>query len=958
MNMKRLFCCAGLLMTVWVCQAQSDRLPTPEQMRKIEAAIPNHATAQPKKPRKVLLYTRTDGFRHASIPHGIALLTMMGKMTGAYRVTHTEDVEAFTAENLAKFDAICFCNTTGENFSGKTILEDFLADGKGIIGIHAATDFDPAWDGGMKLYCGRFDGHPWNANGTWDIQVEDPEHLLVAAFEKRQFKHQDEIYRHKTDKLRDHCRVLVGLDMTSPVNLAAEGVRPEDRDIPISWVRRIGAGRLFVSNFGHNEHTYWHPQIVRHYLDGIQFALGDLDDVQTAPLPFKDHAGHGHDQNNSTLPQLLALKSYEYGRSRKPAFDLELLLQGAQINAELAESIEAQMIDFLRGDGTLAGKQQVCRILREHGTEQSSAALSELLSDPQTADMARFALQAIPGERVDRVLIEAIGKADKSEKIGLIGTVAARKQSSALETLAQLMKRDDQDVARAAIAAVGRIGTQKAVSLLSKAQGSISVELKEAVNAARLHVADGLLAAGDAQAARRLYEQLYSTSPADALPDYQRMAAFIGTIRSDQDTSHRNRAILAALEEGGRSVKSAASELLAKSGDDDLAASAAALFSNLPPQQKVQLLTAFADGGFSSVLPAVRQAAADESGDVQYAAIDALGQIGKAEDALLLAKLAAQLRGTGQQLARHWLDRLNARRTNRTILQSVNDAEDPVKIELLRSIGSRLVQRGDATLVSALDDDNPRVVRQALKSLQDIGTRRQLDAVVTFLLKQQLEGLRKEGLRTVASIISSDADADRLIDRMVSRYESAQSADARGILLDILGQTGADRALPVLVQALHDSDLRLTALRQLRQWPNGKPGEELLELAGSNEIPANVKSLALLGHIRLIGLQKKPDSDKLRAYQRAMSLCTTAQQRQLVLSGLGQLRHVDALTFAAESLADQEIAAEAQVACVTLCQTIGPSNRQTVRPILQQVIAQTSNPDLRVRAERLLERLD
>ncbi len=70
--------------------------------------------------------------------------------------------------------------------------------------------------------------------------------------------------------------------MTDPANLAAKGVRATDKDIPISWIRSYGKGRVFYCSFGHNHHILWNPMVLKHYLDGIQFALGDLP-VDTTP---------------------------------------------------------------------------------------------------------------------------------------------------------------------------------------------------------------------------------------------------------------------------------------------------------------------------------------------------------------------------------------------------------------------------------------------------------------------------------------------------------------------------------------------------------------------------------------------------------------------------------------------------------------------------------------------------
>ena len=83
---------------------------------KIAAALPEKAPAQPKKPRKVLLFSKTNGFRHGSISVGVKSLTMLGEKTGAFTAEHSEDEAVFAPKNLQKYDLVIMVNTTGEIF--------------------------------------------------------------------------------------------------------------------------------------------------------------------------------------------------------------------------------------------------------------------------------------------------------------------------------------------------------------------------------------------------------------------------------------------------------------------------------------------------------------------------------------------------------------------------------------------------------------------------------------------------------------------------------------------------------------------------------------------------------------------------------------------------------------------------------------------------------------------------
>ncbi|OVE76307.1 glycosyl hydrolase, partial [bacterium E08(2017)] len=90
------------------------------------------------------------------------------------------------------------------------------------------------------------------------------------------FKIKDEIYQITGPYSRNTHRVLLSLDLSDPITAQRKGKR-EDNDYPISWVKMHGAGRVFYSGFGHNNEIFWNPAILQHFLDGIQWALGDLE---------------------------------------------------------------------------------------------------------------------------------------------------------------------------------------------------------------------------------------------------------------------------------------------------------------------------------------------------------------------------------------------------------------------------------------------------------------------------------------------------------------------------------------------------------------------------------------------------------------------------------------------------------------------------------------------------------
>ena len=260
--------------------------PTPEQLAKIKAATPEKCEP-PAKARKLLVFYLAEGFVHSSILYGNECFKLMSEKTGAFVPTFSKDKADLNAENLKQFDGIMFNSTTHltlDDGQRKAIM-DFVNGGKGIMGVHAASDNFNCCAELSDMLGGQFDGHPWGGGGTWAFKLDDPAHVLNRGFDGKGFVLSDEIYQIKGKYAHDNCRELISLDMSNPLNdkIDKKGVHRKDGDFPVSWIKKVGAGRVFYCSMGHREEIYWNKMVVQHYLDGIQYALGDfkIDDRTT-----------------------------------------------------------------------------------------------------------------------------------------------------------------------------------------------------------------------------------------------------------------------------------------------------------------------------------------------------------------------------------------------------------------------------------------------------------------------------------------------------------------------------------------------------------------------------------------------------------------------------------------------------------------------------------------------------
>lgn len=297
--------CCGTLSTLaaepdaWE-QKKAERFKplTDHQKHQIADAVPEKLAAQPKSERRVLVFYRCDGFIHTSIPHANECVRAMAEKTGAFKVDFADTYDVFSRENLAQYDGILLNNTTHMTFpepSQRDAFMDFISGGKGLIGFHAASDNFNRHPECLAIVGGTFAGHPWGAGGKWAFKLDDPDHTLNAAFGGTGFWHSDEIYQYKPESFvgTGVLRILVSLDMSKEA--VSSRIDDGPREVPVSWVRSAGDGRVFYTNFGHREDTFANPMIVRHMIDGIQYALGDLpadatptdkvENLKAAPAP-------------------------------------------------------------------------------------------------------------------------------------------------------------------------------------------------------------------------------------------------------------------------------------------------------------------------------------------------------------------------------------------------------------------------------------------------------------------------------------------------------------------------------------------------------------------------------------------------------------------------------------------------------------------------------------------------
>ena len=227
---------------------------------------------------KVLVFSKTKGYRHASIKAGKAALLKMGAEKG-FAVDTTESADAFTQENLKKYNAVVFLSTTGDvlNPAQQNEFMRFIQAGGGYLGIHASADTEYDWWWYGKLVGAYFLSHP---------EQQEAKFVKVAPFGNGlnlpdEWMRKDELYNYK--KINPEINVLYKLDETS-----YKGGENGDNH-PIAWYHDFDGGRSFYTGMGHTDESYLDPQYLDHVYQGLVYAMGkskpDFRNAQAKKVP-------------------------------------------------------------------------------------------------------------------------------------------------------------------------------------------------------------------------------------------------------------------------------------------------------------------------------------------------------------------------------------------------------------------------------------------------------------------------------------------------------------------------------------------------------------------------------------------------------------------------------------------------------------------------------------------------
>lgn len=265
-----------------------------ETRARIDAAIPSKPMAAPKNARKLLVIESLEGMSHNTIPLTNVMIQRMGEKTGAWTTVFSNDLSNLRYPKVKEYDAIFLNSIVGEFLPDPSLRADLLRyvnEGGGIGGIHGTPWASRNWDEFAEVIGAQSAPHRIE-DGI--LKVYDKDNPIMRPFNYENLPFREEYYRFEDQgngRLRwDKVRVLLIVDLDEKVPASTDkpwtGYKRPDKVYPVAWIREYGKGRVFYNSMGHMNETFMKPEIVGHFLAGMQYILGDVD-ANATPNPLK-----------------------------------------------------------------------------------------------------------------------------------------------------------------------------------------------------------------------------------------------------------------------------------------------------------------------------------------------------------------------------------------------------------------------------------------------------------------------------------------------------------------------------------------------------------------------------------------------------------------------------------------------------------------------------------------------
>ncbi|MCH2115112.1 MAG: HEAT repeat domain-containing protein [Pirellulales bacterium] len=583
---------------------------------------------------------------------------------------------------------------------------------------------------------------------------------------------------------------------------------------------------------------------------------------------------------------------------------------------------ESALVAVLQSDAPKAEKALTCKQLAVVGTAKSVPALAKLVADPELTSWARTALEVIPDPSADAALRSAMRSLSGRSLVGVINSLAVRRDAKAVEGIAAHLSNADLQVASAAAVALGKIGGNTAAQVLERALASGAVAVRPAVAQGCILVAEQLLEAGRDGQAAALYDKVRTAD----VPAQRVREAIRGVILARRSIPLLTEQLRADDEEMFRIGLSTANELASA----DVTESLVGALDRVSPARQALIVLSLAQRDDDTVLPTILQAASRGSKNVRLNVMQVLGRIGDVTCMQTLLDAAVGADTEISEAATRALGALADPKVDAQVTTRLTHANGRLRATLIDVVGLRRIQ-AVAELRKAAGDADPAIRSSALMALGATVSLHELGYLIERVTGPQYQRdtkvARKALLTACVRMPDPEACAAQLSSAMSGSSLSAQSA-----LLEILGNVGGATSLATVGKAAAGDQVELkeVASRSLGKWMTPRAAPVLLELAQPTA-DQKYRIRALRGYLRIARQMKRTDAQRAEMCEQALKVAARDDERLLALKVLEIHPSMDTLVVAATARSIPSIAGDARRVTRAIAQKVGGAAAEVLK---------------------------
>ena len=630
-----------------------------------------------------------------------------------------------------------------------------------------------------------------------------------------------------------------------------------------------------------------------------------------------------------------AVAKYESGVDITPLQQVELWVSQSAHDASLRRHLEAELIRMLGAETTFEAKRFACQQLAVMGSGTSVPALAELLADTNTVGIACLALANIPSKKATEALRDGLTEARGMAKVQIIHTLGNRKSDAAVKALIAQTYSADQAVVDAAIVGLGKIGGKKAAKAIAVLREEERPACANAVLEASLRIAEKLAAKGSRKKATALYGELVASGHPLAV----RRGALGGLLRMDPDGGEGR--TLDVLRGSDAALKPGAIAHIATLKSPETSAKFGRELARLQPHEQVLLLDALAVRGDAGALTTATESLKATNGTVRIAAIAALGRLGDARTVPTLAEVLGTAKDAPERAAiEQSLVRLRGgAETDRAIVTQFRSQTPEPKNVLISALAKRGSREAVPAMLEATLSPDAVVAKAACQGLARLAGPADVAPLLQKLVRVEQSEVRSAAEDAAGQALSRLPEAEQRSALVLDVLQATNLLEPRCSLVGLLPICGDARALSAAKTAATDSEPRIAdaGLRALADWPDASAWEPLL---GAYQQASNdaQRALAFRGLTRLASEDNaRVDAKLIERYRMLLASAKTDDDRKLVLGALSGAASPEALTLAAEQLANTGVRAEAELAVKKIAEAIKDQHPQAAQDALDKL---------------------